>query len=70
MPDTPTVHTLDVRLSTHEAVCAERQGSILRRLGRLEKIMLGTAGVLIIGMVKALFELVAVADKMRALAGQ
>jgi hypothetical protein len=38
------------RLNTHEAVCAERYEGINVRLDRLEKIILATCGVLIIGM--------------------
>jgi len=44
---------LDVaaRLAVHEAVCAERYGFVIQRLGRLERIMFSTAGALIAGQV-------------------
>ncbi len=37
-------------LKVHEAVCAERYGGIIFRIGRLEKIIIGSAAVLMIGM--------------------
>jgi len=36
------------RLSTHEAVCAERYAGINARLKRLEQILIGSAGAIII----------------------
>lgn len=38
---------LDARLSTHEAVCAERYAGINARLKRLETILIGSAGFII-----------------------
>lgn len=38
---------LEARLSTHEAVCAERYAGINARLKRLETILLGSAGFII-----------------------
>lgn len=38
---------LESRLSTHEAVCAERYAGINARLKRLETILLGSAGFII-----------------------
>lgn len=38
------------KLATHEAVCAERYAGILQRLGRLEKILLGVNGSVILGL--------------------
>lgn len=34
----PTLHSLDKRLDTHEAVCAERWGAIRNRVSRIEAI--------------------------------
>lgn len=36
------------RLSTHEAVCAERYAGINARLKRLEQILIGSAGAIIL----------------------
>jgi hypothetical protein len=38
------------KLSTHEAVCAERYASINARLRRLEGILLAGAGVIIMSL--------------------
>ena len=38
----------DARLSTHEEVCALRYEQINARLKRLEQILLGTAGFVIV----------------------
>ena len=57
---------LDKRLTTHEAVCAERYGQLVLRLGRVEKILLGVAGSVIIGMVAALWQLATVAAQIAA----
>lgn len=37
-------------LHAHEQVCAERYAGILSRIGRLEAIIIGSAGSLIFGM--------------------
>jgi hypothetical protein len=39
---------LDHRISTHEEICALRYEQINARLKRLEQIMLGTAGFVIV----------------------
>lgn len=39
---------VDSRLTTHEAVCAERYAGINARLKRLETILLGSAGAIIL----------------------
>lgn len=62
----PELGELDKRLSTHEAVCAERYASLVARLGRVEKILLGMAGSLIIGMAAALWQLATVAAQITA----
>ena len=38
---------LDLRLSTHEAVCAERWRETITRIKRLEAVMIGSAGGII-----------------------
>lgn len=34
----PDIHDIDKRLSSHEAVCAERYGAIRERVGRIEAL--------------------------------
>jgi hypothetical protein len=55
---------LDKRLTTHEAVCAERYGNLVARLGRVEKILLGVAGSVIVGMAAALWQIATVAAQI------
>jgi hypothetical protein len=45
-----TVAEVENKLVTHEAVCAERYATFINRVDRLERILIGAAGVLIIGM--------------------
>ena len=42
-----TVNELEGRLNTHEAVCAERWTETILRIKRLEHILIGTAGAII-----------------------
>ena len=42
------VNDIDKRLTTHEAVCAERYNGLLGRLKRLETIMIGACGFIIV----------------------
>jgi len=42
------VSEVEARLSTHEAVCAERYLGINARLKRLEHILIGSAGAIIL----------------------
>jgi hypothetical protein len=42
------VSEIESKLSVHEAVCAERYLGINARLKRLEQIMIGSAGFIII----------------------
>jgi hypothetical protein len=63
---TSGVADLDKRLSTHEAVCAERYQSLVSRLGRVEKTMLCVAGSLIGGMAAALWQIATVAADIAA----
>jgi hypothetical protein len=45
-----TSHELEVQLTSHEAVCAERYQTFIQRVDRLELLMIKTAGALIVGM--------------------
>jgi hypothetical protein len=45
-----TVNEVEGKLSTHEAVCAERYASINARLRRLESILLAGAGMIIMSL--------------------
>jgi hypothetical protein len=40
--------SVDSKLATHEAICAERYLSICARLKRLETIVMSTAGMIIL----------------------
>jgi hypothetical protein len=42
------VTEVEARLNTHEAVCAQRYEGINARLKRLEKILLSSAGAIIL----------------------
>lgn len=42
------VSEVESKLSVHEAVCAERYAGINARLKRLEQILIGSAGAIII----------------------
>ena len=44
----PTIRDVDARLNTHEAVCAERWKETLERIKRLEMILIGSAGAVIL----------------------
>ncbi len=45
-----TTHELEVQLTSHEAVCAERYQTFIQRVDRLEYLIIRTAGALIVGM--------------------
>ncbi len=45
-----TTYELEVQMTTHEAVCAERYNTFIQRVDRLERLMISAAGALIIGM--------------------
>jgi hypothetical protein len=51
------VDDVEARLQTHEAVCAERYDSINARLKRLESILIGAAGAIILGLLSIVFQL-------------
>ena len=42
------INETDARLNSHEAVCAFRYETINARLKRLEQILIGTAGFMIV----------------------
>jgi hypothetical protein len=44
---------VEAKLSTHEAVCAERYAGINARLKRLEQILIASAGAIILLLVNA-----------------
>jgi hypothetical protein len=52
-----TVEHVDHRLTTHEAVCAERYINIIFRMGRMEKMIMVAAGTLIVGMAGLIIKL-------------
>ena len=43
-----SINETEARLSVHEAVCAERYEGINTRLKRLEHILIGSAGAIIL----------------------
>jgi len=45
-----TVNELENKLVTHEAICAERYSTFITRVDRLEKLLIKSAGALIVGM--------------------
>jgi len=50
-----TNHELEVQLTSHEAVCAERYQTFIKRVDRLEMLLIRTAGALIMGMAGLIF---------------
>ena len=46
-----TANELESRLNTHEAVCAERWTETILRIKRLEHILIGGAGAIILLLV-------------------
>lgn len=55
------IDATDARLSTHEAVCAERYEQINARLKRIEGILMKTAGVMLVSMTGTIFAAIWVA---------
>jgi hypothetical protein len=53
-----TVSEVENKLVTHEAVCAERYATFINRVDRLERILIGAAGVLIIGMAGVIMSII------------
>ena len=50
-----TVIELDKRVSTHEAICAERYHDIIKRLARVEQFLLGAMVLLIVSMASVIY---------------
>ena len=48
MSDKPTPASVKSQIDTHEAVCAERWKETILRIKRIEHIMMGTAGTMIL----------------------
>ena len=44
----PEPHEIDARLTTHEAVCAERWKETILRIKRIESTLVGSAGAIIL----------------------
>ncbi len=53
-----TIDATEARLSEHEAVCAFRYETINARLKRMEQIMIGSAGAMIMALGGAVFALI------------
>lgn len=51
-----SINETEARLNSHEAVCAFRYETINARLKRLEQILLGTAGFVILFLLGQLFK--------------
>ncbi len=49
-----SVQSVKSQIDTHEAVCAERWKETILRIKRIEHIMIGTAGTIIIMLVSLL----------------
>lgn len=47
----PTVQSVQSQIDTHEAVCAERWKETILRIKRIEHIMIGAAGTIILLLV-------------------
>jgi hypothetical protein len=52
----PDIQDVDHRLSTHEEICAMRYEQINARLKRLEQILLGAFGTVIVLLLNNLFK--------------
>jgi hypothetical protein len=44
----PTAASVQAQIDTHEAVCAERWRETILRIKRIEHLMVGTAGTIIV----------------------
>tara|TARA_A100000164_G_C21197816_1_gene448095 strand:- start:152 stop:319 length:168 start_codon:yes stop_codon:yes gene_type:complete len=51
-----SVNSVKAQIDTHEAVCAERWIETIHRIKRIEHIMIGTAGTIILMLVTILFK--------------
>jgi len=52
-----TVRDVDAKLNTHEAVCAERWKETVERIKRLEMILIGSAGAVILMLAGMLWKM-------------
>tara|TARA_R110002020_G_scaffold424824_2_gene634130 strand:- start:16405 stop:16569 length:165 start_codon:yes stop_codon:yes gene_type:complete len=52
-----TAKEVEAKLNTHEAVCAERWKETIERIKRLEMIMVGSAGAVILLMAGMLWKI-------------
>ena len=52
-----TVKDVEAKLNTHEAVCAERWKETIESIKRLEMILIGSAGALIVLMAGMLWKM-------------
>ena len=44
----PTAASVQAQIDTHEAVCAERWKETILRIKRIEHVLIGTAGTIIV----------------------
>ena len=54
----PTASSVQNQIDTHEAVCAERWKETILRIKRLEHIMIGAAGTIIVMLITMLWRTV------------
>jgi|TARA_R110000823_G_scaffold244450_1_gene368713 predicted nucleic acid-binding Zn ribbon protein len=52
-----TAKEIEAKLNTHEAVCSERWKETIERIKRLEMILIGSAGALIVLMAGMLWKM-------------
>ena len=52
-----TIRDVDAKLNTHEAVCAERWKETVERIKRLEMVMIGSAGAVIVLMAGVIWKI-------------
>ena len=53
----PTAKDVEAKLNTHEAVCAERWKETIERIKRLEMILIGSAGAVMLMMAGMLWKM-------------
>ena len=51
------VKDVEAKLNTHEAVCAERWKETIERIKRLEMVMIGSAGAVIVLMAGVIWKI-------------
>jgi|TARA_R100001224_G_C3958689_1_gene128344 hypothetical protein len=52
-----TAKDVEAKLNTHEAVCAERWKETIERIKRLEMVMIGSAGAVIVLMAGVIWKI-------------